>query len=464
MPWLLTRKGLLNKYNSELEKWCRENLEYKKNNQFKKRDLPPLTAVLWKIYFIKSAKLKVIAVPRMTPHILKTNFDIKDKLPLIDNINISSSIILRPAQKKCLNIIVNKLRTTGGATLQINVGKGKSFIAAKLIEEMKLPTLYVCHNILSLEQFVDKIYPTYSNPELLGVYYGKKKKKAPITIAVINSIMKLPKTWFAQFGLIIVDEVTEMISELRRKVFWNMNSKYMLGMTATPHEKPMRFDIIYELHCGPIFNGNYLFANEVEDPCTVHALKYRGPEMYTQHIYVNESVSVMKMHAQFSKDPYRNALIIREVLRLAEAGKPTYIFSVITNALHELEKVLKKYNYPIYMLTGERKDLDPKELNKLTGVFIVLTTYKCGSIGLSINAMRAAVFANSMMSNMRQTFGRIFRELTGENREIIDIIDHKTSIGSQYHRARAKLYRKKNFKILEKKIDYKDIDVDILYK
>lgn len=461
MPWLLTRRGLLTKHTEKTEKWCNEHLVYEKANPFKKRNLPPVKAVMWRTYTM--GDLKLIAIPRMTPYVLKQfSGVIKYKIPQIAAIDIQSSIILRPAQTQCLDLIVEKLNTTRGLTLQINVGKGKSYIAAKLIERMKLPTLYLCHNVLSLEQFADKIFPTYTGANdspLLGVYYGKKKRPGLLTVAVINSVMKLPHSWFTQFGLIVVDEVTEMISTLRRKVFWNMNSQYMVGMTATPHEKKMRFDVIYELHCGPIFNANYLFKDELDDPCTVHAIRYCGPDEFTQHIYVNDTVSIMKMHAQFARDPNRNALIIREALRIAKLGKPLYIFSVIQDALNIIEELLKPHKYPVYMLTGTRKDLTPQELNKIGETFIVLTTYKAGSIGLSINAMRAAIFANSMMANMRQTFGRIFRELTGENREIVDIIDQCTNVKSHYTRTRKKLYAAKKFKVIESKIKWQDVDV-----
>ncbi len=88
-------------------------------------------------------------------------------------------------------------------------------------------------------------------PALMG---DGKKEQGPVTVGIINSLLKQPKTWF-DFDFVIYDEVTEYLSEKRRVIFQLTAKPYLLGLTATPDVKKKR---IFELYVGMCFYAQNL--------------------------------------------------------------------------------------------------------------------------------------------------------------------------------------------------------------
>jgi len=84
---------------------------------------------------------------------------------------------------------------------------------------------------------------------------------------------------------------------------------------------------------------------------------------------------------------------------------------------------------------------------------IILTTYRYGSVGMSIIKMDVIVLYTPRKAKMKQIMGRILRR-GGDpksTRYVIDIIDANTSLVNQYS-VRKKTYIDKGFNIAEKKV------------
>ena len=94
---------------------------------------------------------------------------------------------------------------------------------------------------------------------------------------------------------------------------------------------------------------------------------------------------------------------------------------------------------------GSYKTSDLEELKK-NKQSIILTTYKYGSQGISIDKMDAIILCQPRKSDTEQTIGRILRASGNVESEriIIDIIDMCTTLKSQFS-FRKKIYQEFNF-------------------
>jgi superfamily II DNA or RNA helicase len=87
---------------------------------------------------------------------------------------------------------------------------------------------------------------------------------------------------------------------------------------------------------------------------------------------------------------------------------------------------------------------------------IIMTTYSYSGTGVSINKMDALILATPRKSNMTQILGRIFR-LKGNvdiTRNIIDIVDTKICLKSQFYTRKKTYENVLNANIATKKIKW----------
>jgi len=280
--------------------------------------------------------------------------------------------------------------------------------------------------------------------------------KSLIKAEYVFGAEKIPyETYLAKFGLVIYDEIHNYATKGYKEVFWRTNFLCKLGLTATPDERLDCMDVMYKHHAGPEIKASEL-AGVVKTrwTCTVHAVKYNGPVQYTAKLTNNDGwVQTQLMCQQFAEDPYRTQLIINRANEMLMRYKNVFIFAEHRNYVEYLKNRLGD---DVGVLMGGCTDADYAEA--ITKQIIIIT-YMYGKEGLSVPKMNAIIFAHPRKSHMRQIIGRILRCDDGESREIVDIIDNKTSIKSQYYE-RKKIYNEKEFVIVEKVVPYTSITVD----
>lgn len=378
-----------------------------------------------------------------------------------------------------------------GCVFVMEAGLGKSFVGGKLMETIGLKTMLVVMNTDQLGQWRDKVFKKWYPNLRIGEFYGKAKKDGDIVIVVINSLCKMPNDYIKKFGLVVFDEIPEFMGPTRRNDFWNVGCRYMLGLTATPDERSDGMDIFYKQLVGPLVRAKDIEDFNVDDIVfkgNVHAIRYKGPKEYTERLTSSTGqMNCSLMNEQFSKDPYRNRLIVRCAKKLYDDGKQIFIFAQKRDHLTEWRKVLIEAGLPVEEDEDE-KDNERKDLNKKVQTLmgqaseeqkarakeharIILTTYKFGSIGMSIIRMDAIIFATPQKSKMRQIIGRILRRGGDPSivREIVDIIDQNTDIKKQYDKGqerdqngkkvnRIEVYKEKKFTINEYEVNYDEVD------
>jgi superfamily II DNA or RNA helicase len=430
----------------------------------KQRVGPDKVARMYKLDTVDG--IRVIHLPRATSAKLIDNGTIqkyKNIVPSGRKINVDFQGELMPNQV----LVVDKLisgafsqehqdQGFATATLDMPAGHGKSFAAASLIARLQLNTLYIVIRGKLQEQAVADLSACFPDAKICqtdGSKYAEGYAKiADVLVMVVNSVMDLPESFFAMFGLIIIDEVHTFCSQKRAELFWKCQTRCVLGMSGTTHHRSDGFDSVYHKHFGePIVAKNIPGYDSMDTNFKGHvtAISYFGKPLHTQTIRSEATGSVFfpAMVTQFANDPDRNNLILSQILALfddASVERNIFVFSGSRDHLDTIERMLKiefarrklddklLFAPELCMMRGGTKTTELQRANESR---IILTTYGYSSTGISIPKMNSCVFATPLRNGFAQICARAMRRGSDVNivRKFIDVIDSGTTIKGQYY-------------------------------
>lgn len=376
------------------------------------------------------------------------------------------------------------------------IGKTRIAVATALLLGHKI--LYVTSNNLLMNQAADEIKVLVGNKLRVTFVGGNQSDNSgDIVIGIINSVIKQPQAFFADFGFTIIDEAHSYCSTVFVSVFWVSQSFYTLALTASPDERLDGYDKCLATFVGPIIDVENIVGFEADVQafeCEVRSIMYKGPAEYTKQI-ITESTGMInngEMLNQVSRDPHRNHMLINIIINNAMKGRNILVFG---EQREFLQKIMK---YLVDKLTG-RVDvsnfimmiggISDSELERVfstnkespipppgnvgptasatTGADvgasvgavmapalpkmgrILFTTYAYSRQGLSIKCLDTILFMTPRKNNMRQICGRIFRKGGDPNikRIIYDIVDAGVSLKSQYT-SRKQYYTSKTYEMI----------------
>lgn len=458
---------------------------------------PPKRAQMYKFEIING--IHYIHLPRtMIQSLVKNKIldGVNVNFGPIRTIGANLSINLFDNQKVIIKYLIDNVFTgdrinDGSATciLNLRAGMGKTFVAAGVIDALKMRTLYVVSKRPLAVQAVKDLRACFdggdSKTSIIIGMYGKVKKNEPsvdkhdITVIVINSALTAPAEFFAGYSLIILDEVHSYCSEQRKEIF-QKSARCVLGMSATTENRSDGFDVIS--HKELAFDGVIRAENipgfgyeNIEFKTTVDVIYYNGMPEYTKALTHDSTGKVFTpyMNAQFVADPVRMRLVVQKLRELYDWRGPNgehhciYVFCEERGPLKTIFEMLKnsfEVNAPeleeLTTNTGEFiggiKDSRVSELKN--NARILLTTYGYSGTGISIDKMTAIIFVTPRKANMLQILARILRR--GGNRDItrrvIDIVDNKTPMRYQYGE-RALAYDYYGMDVVISKVKYDEV-------
>jgi superfamily II DNA or RNA helicase len=474
-----------------------------KDNNLEKKLVKHFTIEYDALTYVK--KIKVMRKVKTTK-LLFLRFGMLEYIKRLKNINITYHLRIPPIPKnvfkwtgslknnqkiivKCImNKYFNEKNTKcgkSGCILNLEAGQGKTFIATSLIEKLKTKTLIICHNKNILRQWVKVLSAGYPN-NTVKAYYGESKACGDITVGIVNSLlmdnMQIngiaadPKTFFKQFGFVVFDEVHLYSGNMRKNIYYRLYATYILGLSATPDENKC-FDKINEWGCGNVLNATSIKGYTVEHIAfkgNVTKLSYKAPDEYTQ-IIINEKLEMIahsSMVSQLCEDPYRIHLIVKSIFDLKEKGKNIFVFAERRSYLTAIKNHMALFKIDSHELLTDSDEnhisqlmggsTDEDVANAIKSSNVILTTYEYMGTGMSIPKMDAIILATSRKKKSKQYVGRIFR--LGSNyesvREIVDIVDAKIYIKSQYS-VRKKYYDEKKFPITKKTVKWQEMESEM---
>lgn len=167
---------------------------------------------------------------------------------------IKKFIKLWDYQEKAFKKVLHALKTFGRALMVMATGLGKTFISAKIVEELLQPgdtILFLCHDNGILNQNHDAFKEVLDDPSItFAKFYGAKKNwgadKHTIVFATFQSVLAHLQDEKRQnifspkhFSYIIVDESHHAQAETFSEVLQYFKPKWTLAMTATPDREDL---------------------------------------------------------------------------------------------------------------------------------------------------------------------------------------------------------------------------------
>jgi len=390
-------------------------------------------------------------------------------------------------QKIISDYIINNIYTdknvsmgTAGLILDLEAGQGKSYLAAYLISVINKKTAIILHTTSLLEQWKKVLISCFPNASI-GYYYGKKKVLGDIMLMIIDStvandnfvfknVTLSASDYFNMFDFIIYDECHIYANNSGSKAFRIAQSRYVLGLSATPDENINGYDKIVWWGLGPVLKADTLPGYQTTNnlfTADVHRIMYYGPDTHTKLIkndFTNKT-DVMATITMLCDDKYRNDMIIENIYKCYANNLFTYVFADRREYLELLRTMFIKYLEEknisdnitdIIRIVGGSSNAELE--NAETKSRVIFTTYQFSGTGRSIIKMNALIMATPRKSKMKQYIKRIFRlgSDTSIKRQIYDIVDMKVSLKNQWNE-RKKFYKDNNFDIIEHKVKYTDI-------
>jgi len=250
--------------------------------------------------------------------------------------HIETDIELRDYQQAAVEKAIEKKR----CVIQLPTGAGKTLVGVFITKKLGVPTVFYVHK----KELLYQTARTYRQhllfkeckkcPSIKKKRTGKCEHKScpvgvigdshldikPITIAMIQSATRLPKSLFHEFGLMIGDEIHHVAAETYFEISNNTKSEYVIGLSATIRREDGKELMIYA-GAGPItynISTSDLIRRGYLATPHIHAIRV-NPVMFSAR---DNYRTVYDKAITFN--PERNEKIALKAVELSEFG-PVYI-------------------------------------------------------------------------------------------------------------------------------------------
>jgi len=290
------------------------------------------------------------------------------------------------------------------------------------------------------------------------IYSGKEKNHDKrVTITTWQSIHRLDKRWFSQFGMVVGDEAhgfkAKSLTSIMEKL---VNAEYRVGTTGTL-DGTATHRMVLEGVFGPVYRitttKKLMEASQLAQ-LKVHmiALQYSNEECAkAKSMDYHAEIDMIVSHEKRNKfirnlalDQRGNTLILFNYV--AKHGKPLYA---------DLMKSCKE-DRPIFFVSGEVATEDRERVREITEQSdnaIIVASMGVFSQGVNIRKLNNLIFASPSKSQIRvlQSIGRGLRvSPDGRKTVVYDLVDdlrHKShkNYTLNHGAIRAKIYSVEQF-------------------
>ena len=359
------------------------------------------------------------------------------------------------------------------AILLSPTGSGKSLIiyilARYFLEEFDTRKILVIVPTTSLVEQMHNDFKHYGYNEKLmhRIYSGKDKKTdAPIIISTWQSIYKLPKDWFSQFGMIVGDECHGFKSKSLMSIMNKCTeAAYRFGTTGTL-DGALTHELVLQGLFGKITNvtttkslqeNDTLAQLEITRLILEHdsqVRKYWGKRKYQDEIdYIVTYEKRNKFISNLALSQEGNTLVLFQFVE--KHGQP--LFNMIRDKADENRKV--------FYVSGHVDTNDREQIRNITEKqknAVIVASLGTFSTGINIRNLHNIIFASPSKSQIRvlQSIGRGLRKSdNGKATKLFDLVDdisHLTfkNFALIHGFERLKIYKKEKF-------NYKTFKVNI---
>ena len=383
--------------------------------------------------------------------------------------SLNTPFPLREYQYQCVGEAITRKR----AILLSPTGSGKSFIIYTLIRwylENYNDKILIIVPTTSLVEQMNSDFWEYGfdvDNEVHKIYSGKDKDTDKrVIVSTWQSIYKLPKVWFAQFGAVFGDECHGFKSKSLMNIMNKAtNAEFRFGTTGTldgsqTHELVLQglFGKVYRVTTTKQLQDNDTLAKlEIKRLVLEYDNQVRkdfGKQTYQDEIdFIVSHEKRNKFIKNLALDLKGNTLILYKYVE--KHGKP--LFNLIRDAADENRKV--------FFVSGDVATSDREAIRGIVekqGSAIIVASLGTFSTGINIRNLHNIVFASPSKSQIRvlQSIGRGLRKSDNEKPTVLyDIADdiswkNRKNYSLIHSWERLKIYQNEQF-------DYKTIKVNI---
>lgn len=341
--------------------------------------------------------------------------------------------------------VLGGLKDQGSGILSLPTGYGKTTVALYVLSKMSVKTLIVVHKEFLLTQWAERITQFLPNARVGRLQANTVDvKDKDIVIAMLQSLSKkdYDTSVFNGFGLTIIDETHHVCTRSFSKMFTKINTKYLLGLSATLDRKD---GLTHVLHW---YLGSVLFKIERKQQKQVKVKKadFNSPE-YCKPFPTNrlKKPSLPEAITIITENEKRNEFILDTIKECLSQGRKVLVLTDRRqHCMTLMEQLCSDFTKGLYI--GGMK---PEELKLSEDCDVIFATYSLAHEGLDIPALDTLIMA-SPKSDIVQSVGRILRETTGKVNTpyIVDIVDNWGPFQYQYFK-RTKYYKSAGFSFSE---------------
>ena len=341
------------------------------------------------------------------------------------------------------NITLKALLDTGGATLSLPPGDGKTEVALKITEAIGKKVCVIFYGETILQEWKNRVPKRFKDAKvgclMSDIYEYENYDVVCVSVSsLING--KYDRDIMKKFGFTIIDEAHHESSIEWSKCFRYICSPYILALSGTPKRNDGK-EVLLERVIGPVtFKSQRVYKKNVI--VNLYELKYTAPKCIRLN---NGEINTSRLLTNLGIIKLRNEQIIKQMGQYAETGRQMLILS---DRIKQL-KILKYYafiNYPnikTSLLIGGMKTNEQEEAKTCQWIF---STYKKSGEGLDIKSLSIIVLTTPK-TNIEQAVSRIFRDKNPEFEPIIiDFYDDYYNWPRQFYN-RLKYFKKEKFTI-----------------
>ena len=350
-------------------------------------------------------------------------------------------------------IIKKFLDADANGLICVPCGKGKTFMALAIAFRLGARFMVVVDKEFLLDQWAGEMRSLIPGIRI-GRFQAEKMEVDPeqydCTICMIQTIVKrqIPESVLRSYKFTIFDECHHLGASHFSKVLGKLQTKHMLGLSATP-KRDDGLTKVFEWHLGkPVY---WEKTREADETVTVEVLRFSCDDIDYTDVPTNwrgETV-LAKLLTQIITCHDRNEFIADRLKDLIkEPNRRILVLSERISHLESLEALLKPtgcvMGYYIGGMKTATRDLAAEEAQ------VLWATYAMASEAMNIKTLNCVIMA-SPRRKIEQSTGRILRQRPEERTVapiIIDIVDIHRSLQSQ-SRERISYYKKCGYRILD---------------
>lgn len=351
---------------------------------------------------------------------------------------------LRDQQKQIVDVIYPKLLEQTGGVISLPTGYGKTCIALYLASQLKGKTLIIVNKGFLLNQWRDRI-----NQFIIGAKIGYIQQdnidiyKKNIVIGMLQSIsMKdYDSTIFDDFKTVIIDEVHHISSKVFSLALPKINSKYMIGLSATP-ERTDKLEKVFYWYIGSLL---YRMNSANEHEVVVQIYRYTCDDENFKIIFnkYTKKPQMATIINNLVKIESRNNFIINTINQIKEdhPKRNILILSGRIEHLKILAKSLTQYTVGFYI--GGMKEADLKQSDECE---IILATYSYVAEAFDLPKLDTVIMVTGQ-KQIKQAIGRILRKKMDQYIYYPLIVDISDTLFFSQHKVRFGLYKSLNYRV-----------------